>query len=62
MEGQTLLDIDVEDFKSFLNSVETLLMVMNNHRVSPDEVRKVRLAVKGDCAYFTEMIKKAEGV
>jgi hypothetical protein len=57
---EVLLDIDVDDFKSFINSVETLLMVMNNHRVSPDEVRKVRLAVKNDCAYFTDLIKKAE--
>lgn len=62
MEGQTLLDIDVDDFKSFLNSVETLLMVMNNHRVSPQEAQKIRMAVKNDCAYFTDLIKKAEGV
>ena len=59
---QELVDIDVDDFKSFINSVETLLMVMNNHRVPPDEVRKIRMAVKNDCTYFTDLIKKAEGV
>ena len=57
-----LVDIDVEDFKSFINSVETLLMVMNNHRVPPDEVRKLRMSVKSDCAFFSDLIKKAEGV
>lgn len=62
MEDKTILDIDVDDFKSFLNSVETLLMVMNNHRIPPDEARKVRMSVKNDCAYFTDLIKKAEGV
>jgi len=55
-----LVDIDVDDFKSFINSVETLLMVMNNHRVPPDEVRKLRMSVKSDCAFFTDLIKKAE--
>jgi hypothetical protein len=56
------IDIDVEDFKSFLNSVETLLILTKSNRADPIELEKVRMAVIRDTAFFSEIIKQAEAV
>ena len=56
------IDIDVEDFKSFLNSVDTLLILTKSNRADPVELEKVRLAVIHDTAFFSELIKQAEAV
>jgi hypothetical protein len=56
------IDIDVEDFKSFLNSVETLLILTKSNRADPIELEKVRMAVIHDTAFFSEIIKQAEAV
>ena len=54
------IDIDVEDFKSFLNSVDTLLILTKSSRVDPIELEKVRMAVTNNTAFFSELIKQAE--
>jgi hypothetical protein len=54
------IDIDVDDFKSYLNSVDTLLMLIRSNRVDPIELDKVKLAVANDTAFFSELIKQAE--
>jgi hypothetical protein len=56
------IDIDVEDFKSFLNSVDTLLILTKSNRADPVELEKIRLAVIHDTAFFSELIKQAEAV
>ena len=56
------IDIDVEDFKSFLNSVDTLLILTKSNRADPIELEKVRMAVIHDTAFFSEIIKQAEAV
>lgn len=56
------VDIDIEDFKSFLNSVDTLLILTKSNRADPVELEKVRLAVIHDTAFFSELIKQAEAV
>ena len=56
------IDIDVEDFKSFLNSVDTLLILTKSNRADPIELEKVRMAVIHDTAFFSELIKQAETV
>jgi len=56
------IDIDVEDFKSFLNSVDTLLILTKSNRADPVELEKVRMAVIHDTAFFSEIIKQAEAV
>jgi hypothetical protein len=56
------INIDVEDFKSFLNSVETLLILTKSNRADPIELEKVRMAVIHDTAFFSEIIKQAEAV
>ena len=56
------IDIDIEDFKSFLNSVDTLLILTKSNRADPVELEKVRLAVIHDTAFFSELIKQAEAV
>lgn len=56
------IDIDVDDFKSYLNSVDTLLILTKSNRADPVELEKVRLAVIHDTAFFSELIKQAEAV
>lgn len=56
------VDIDIEDFKSFLNSVDTLLILTKSNRADPVELEKVRLAVIRDTAFYSELIKQAEAV
>ena len=55
-----LVDIDVDDFISFINSVETLMALTRTRQPDPIELEKVRLAVTHDCAYFTSLIKEAQ--
>ena len=54
------IDIDVEDFKSYLNSVDTLLILTKSNRADPQELEKVRMAVIHDTSFFSELIKQAE--
>ena len=54
------IDIDVEDFKSFLNSVDTLLILTKFNGADRDELEKVRMAVTNNTAFFSELIKQAE--
>jgi len=54
--------IDMDDFKSYLNSVDTLLILTKSSRVDPIELEKVRVAVAHDTAFFSELIKQAEAV
>lgn len=57
-----MLDIDVDDFKSYLNSVDTLLILTKSYRADPVELEKIRMAVIHDTAFFSELIKQAEAV
>ena len=57
-----MLDIDMEDFKSFLNRVDTLLILTKSNRADPVELEKIRMAVIHDTAFFSELIKQAEAV
>ena len=57
-----MLDIDLDDFKSYLNSVDTLLILIKSNRVDPTELEKIKLAVIHDTAFFSELIKQAEAV
>jgi hypothetical protein len=54
----SVLDIDVEDFKSFLCSVDTLLMMVKNQ--PGQDLQRIRLAVAADCEYFSNLIVEAE--
>jgi hypothetical protein len=54
----SVLDIDVEDFKSFLCSVDTLLMMVKNQ--PGQDLQRIRLAVSADCEYFSNLIVEAE--
>lgn len=56
------IDIDMDDFKSYLNSVDTLLILTKSNRADPVELEKIRLAVIHDTAFFSELIKQAEAV
>ena len=55
----SLVDIDVDDFVSFINSVETLLILTRSSSPDPVELEKVRLSVTHDCAFFSELVKRA---
>lgn len=54
-----LVDIDVDDFVSFINSVETLLILTRTSSPDPVELEKVRMSVTHDCAFFSELVKRA---
>lgn len=56
----SLVDIDVDDFVSFINSVETLLILTRTSSPDPIELEKVRMSVTHDCAFFSELIRKAQ--
>jgi hypothetical protein len=57
-----MLDIDLDDFKSYLNSVDTLLILIKSNRVDHTELEKIKLAVIHDTAFYSELIKQAEAV
>lgn len=56
----SLVDIDVDDFVSFINSVETLLILTRTSSPDPIELEKVRMSVTHDCAFFSELIRRAQ--
>lgn len=57
-----MLDIDMDDFKSYLNSVDTLLILTKSNRADPVELEKIRMAVIHDTAFYSELIKQVEAV
>jgi hypothetical protein len=57
-----MFDIDVDDFKSYLNSVDTLLILTKSNRADPVELEKIRMAVIRDTAFYSELIKQAEAI
>ncbi len=57
-----MFDIDVDDFKSYLNSVDTLLILTKSNRADPVELEKIRMAVIRDTAFYSELIKQLEAV
>jgi hypothetical protein len=57
-----MFDIDVDDFKSYLNSVDTLLILTKSNRADPIELEKIRMAVIRDTAFYSELIKQAEAI
>ncbi len=57
-----MFDIDVDDFKSYLNSVDTLLILTKSNRADPVELEKIRVAVIRDTAFYSELIKQLEAV
>ena len=54
------IDIDMDDFKSYLNSVDTLLALTKSGGADRLELEKVRMAVASDTAFFSELIIQAE--
>ncbi len=57
-----MFDIDVDDFKSYLNSVDTLLILTKSNRADPVELEKIRMAVIRDTAFYSELSKQLEAV
>jgi hypothetical protein len=54
------IDIDVEDFKSYLNSVDTLLALTRTGCPDHVELQEIRLSVIHKTAFYSELIKQAE--
>jgi hypothetical protein len=54
------IDIDVEDFKSYLNSVDTLLALTRTGCPDHVELQEIRLSVIHKTAFYSELIKQAD--
>lgn len=55
---QTMIVLDIEEFKSFLNSVESLLHCITS--LKDADAKKIKVAVEKDCAYFTRVVEQVE--
>lgn len=59
METDIEIVVSLEDFQSFLNSVESLALMVKDKKASPKELNSLSESVLADCAILSKMVMES---
>lgn len=60
METDIEIVVSLEDFQSFLNSVESLALMVKDKKASDKELHSLSESVLADCAILSKMVMESE--
>jgi len=59
METDIEIVVSLEDFQSFLNSVESLALMAKDKKASDKELNSLSESVRADCAILSKMVMES---